>query len=214
MCDSTSDKNLTRSEQARINGAKSKGPITPEGKLRSSLNRMKHGRYSRYLSLLHIEDRQAFDALIDDLVAQFLPKDHVEFRLIAQLASVEWRKQRLDALDVAILDNEYAIQSAALRAAGRDATQEQIASLAAHNILERSKLPAFLAHRSVQLVHERDAILRFLLKKRAACSPQLPAPQIIEEDADPWDQPDLEQPGSNPEFALPLHPPTSSGGRG
>lgn len=189
---------LTRSQQARQNGAKSKGPVTPEGKLRSSLNRLKHGRYSRYLSLLHIEDRQAFDALLDDFIGQYLPKDHVEFRLVAQLASVEWRKQRIDALDVAVLDHEYAIQAAALQAAGRHASPEQITALSAHNLLDRSKLPAYLAQRSTQLVREREATLRFLLRKRATCSPQLPGPQLIEPEPDDLDFDELEQPGSNP----------------
>ena len=39
-------KKLTRSEQARINGAKSRGPKAQEGRLRSANARRKHGIYA------------------------------------------------------------------------------------------------------------------------------------------------------------------------
>lgn len=192
---------LTRAEQARINGAKSHGPTSPQGKLRSSLNRLQHGRYSKYLCVLHVEDHDAYDRLIADLIAQYRPKDRVEFRLIIQLASVEWRKERLDALDVAIIDNEYSIQAAALAAAGAAATQEQIAALATHSALAESKTLPFLATRSAQLVAERASIQRALHEKRKLCSPQLPAIQFIDEPTLTDDFPDPEQPGSNPAAA-------------
>ncbi len=186
-------------EAARRNGALSRGPATPEGKPRSSMNRLKHGRYSKYFALLHIEDPVAFDELLQDLVARYLPKDPVDYRLVAQLASVEWRKQRIDALDVAILDNEYAVQAAALKAAGKRATPEVIATLAAHSITERSKLPTFLATRAAQLVYERESILRHLVKSKDAYPHQLQWPEILQdEDANPENDASFEPDSNRP----------------
>ena len=48
---------LTRAEQSRINVAKSLGPITPEGKAKSSRNSLKHGFAAIVNVVLRIEDK-------------------------------------------------------------------------------------------------------------------------------------------------------------
>jgi hypothetical protein len=47
---------MTKSEQARINGAKSKGPVTPEGKKTSSRNSLKHGFAATQNVVISLED--------------------------------------------------------------------------------------------------------------------------------------------------------------
>ena len=54
---------LSRSEQARINGAKSRGPKTDAGKARSASNATKHNLSGKGLVILHTENDEAFQEL-------------------------------------------------------------------------------------------------------------------------------------------------------
>jgi hypothetical protein len=79
----------SRSEQARINGAKSRGPKTPEGKAVSSMNAVKHGRFIKDPVRLFFESTADFELLLQDLVAHFRPATYAERRVVEQLAQVE-----------------------------------------------------------------------------------------------------------------------------
>ena len=56
-----------RAAASRRNGAKSRGPKTPEGKARSAQNALKHGLRAEKFVLLHDEDAGAFEAMADAL---------------------------------------------------------------------------------------------------------------------------------------------------
>lgn len=156
----------TRSEQARINGAKSKGPITQEGKARSSMNALKTGRYSEQAILLRNESREAFEQLFQELVQRFRPRDAVELRLIRQLATVEWRRERYESMETLIVAKEFAAQEAAFLASEEEASTETTLLIATDSVLENSKVPAFISNRMSQLVYEREAILRLIERNR------------------------------------------------
>jgi hypothetical protein len=100
----------TRSEQARLNGAKSKGPITPNGKTRSSKNALKHGFAAVINNVLGIEDEAAFNLHLDGLRASFLPLNYAEHMLVDLLASISWRQSRLIGLETALLDAQMDLQ--------------------------------------------------------------------------------------------------------
>jgi hypothetical protein len=51
---------LSRSEQARLNGAKSRGPKTNAGKARSAINANKHNLSGQRLVVLNNENDDAF----------------------------------------------------------------------------------------------------------------------------------------------------------
>lgn len=79
---------LTRSEQARINGAKSRGPKTAEGKARSSRNAMRHGLLAkRIMPLLGSDgERQEYEQHLQGLRAEFDPQTQTELNLVETIA--------------------------------------------------------------------------------------------------------------------------------
>ena len=95
---------LTRSEQSRINGDKSHGPTSIEGRAKSSANAIKHGFAAVINVVLSIEDEPAFQAHVEGFRASFEPRNYVENSLVEQLAAIQWRQSRLVGLETALID--------------------------------------------------------------------------------------------------------------
>jgi hypothetical protein len=86
-------------EAARRNGASSRGPATPEGKARSSMNALKHGLAAADHLLLEGEDRTAYEELVANLIDEIEPDSELEGQLVRRLASALWRQSRADRLE-------------------------------------------------------------------------------------------------------------------
>lgn len=84
----------SRSETSAMNGAKSRGPVTAEGKAKSSRNAVKFGIFSKDL-LLPGESQEDFDALLNALLDEHQPAGHLEAGIIERIAVTMWRQQRL-----------------------------------------------------------------------------------------------------------------------
>ncbi len=88
---------------SRANGAKSKGPKTPEGKARSSYNAVRHGLLSK-TTVLACENRETFEKLLDQFVRRFDPVDDVEFGMIEEMAACHWRIRRGWAIETELMN--------------------------------------------------------------------------------------------------------------
>jgi hypothetical protein len=95
----------TRAETARINGAQSHGPVTPEGLARSSRNSLRHGLTAQAV-VLETESQEEFAALLDSFLDRFHPAGAVEQELVESMAAARWRLRRLYTIESTILDNE------------------------------------------------------------------------------------------------------------
>jgi hypothetical protein len=95
----------SKSESARINGAKSKGPVTPEGKARSSRNALRHGLTAGF-TLLVSESQPDFQLFLDAYIHRYQPADAVEMDLVQSMAIARWRLRRMANLEASLLENE------------------------------------------------------------------------------------------------------------
>src|SRR6266481_5411931 len=92
-------------QAARQNGAKSKGPKTPEGKQRSSQNATQHGMLAETL-VLHNENQAEFEKLRAAYMEQYQPVGPTETHLVQQIVACEWRQHRSWAFETALFDDE------------------------------------------------------------------------------------------------------------
>jgi hypothetical protein len=157
-----------------------RGPRTTQGKLRSSMNAVKHGRYARSFYVLRHEDKAEFEHLVEKIARRIQPQDDFEYHLVRQLAAVEWRLQRVLLVDTTILDREFTVKESAFGQAGIASDPAASLGAATHALLENSKLPYFLATRESQLIYARSAILQTLRQLRKTPSLSAPCPQIID----------------------------------
>ncbi len=78
---------------SRANGAKSKGPVTEEGKARAAQNSRRHGLLAEH-AVMEYERTEAFVDLSSDLYENFQPLDEHERNLVDTMAIAMWRRTR------------------------------------------------------------------------------------------------------------------------
>ena len=89
-----------RAEASRRNGAQSRGPKTPEGKLRSAQNALKHGLRAQKYVVLPDEDAAGFAALEAALGDELAPQGVLQRILVGRIARAAWRLDRAERLEV------------------------------------------------------------------------------------------------------------------
>ncbi|QOV90485.1 hypothetical protein [Humisphaera borealis] len=92
---------LSRSEQAKVNGAKSRGPVTDEGKAQSRLNALRHGLCARGL-LTPDEDPAEYEAFVDDYRRELHAVGTVQKNLAERAAEMAWKLRRIPVIEAQI----------------------------------------------------------------------------------------------------------------
>jgi hypothetical protein len=95
-----------KSETARINGAKSRGPTTEAGKAASSQNALKHGMTARNTFILECESADEYHAFLAEHIAIHLPATPPEKELVEQMAIARWRIRRFVNAETVLIDCE------------------------------------------------------------------------------------------------------------
>jgi hypothetical protein len=115
-------------EASRANGAKSRGPVTPEGKRNSCGNALKHG-------------------LLADFEHELQPETTMEYLLMQKMAAAQWRQFRLWGMEKAAMEYQIRKQAGTV---GRGEDNATLASLAFQTLSDDS--------RSLDLFHRYDSV--------------------------------------------------------
>src|ERR1039457_5668111 len=85
------------------NSAKSTGPVTPEGKSRSSQNATRHGLLSESI-VLDDECAERFGIVLSLLEDELKPVTGIETRFVETMALAHWRQLRLWTVEKVQID--------------------------------------------------------------------------------------------------------------
>jgi hypothetical protein len=94
-------------QASRANGRRSQGPVTPEGKARSSQNAYRHGLLAHTM-VLRTEDKEAFGQYLDQHLERWQPFDDVELNLVEEMVGAAWRGRRAAGMQTMVYDAEIA----------------------------------------------------------------------------------------------------------
>jgi hypothetical protein len=95
---------------SRANGAKSRGPVTPEGQLASAGNRLDHGMLADAI-VIEGEAADRLAALSEAFHRQLQPRDEVELAYVENMIMCRWRQIRLWELESANMSYEIRKQA-------------------------------------------------------------------------------------------------------
>ncbi len=108
-------------DSARTNGAKSHGPVTEEGRKRSSMNALKHGLTAETVILVN-EDEDEYNAVLEAYVHDLNPVGAVEMDLVVEMVNAKWRQRRLCLMESDLFDGQINSQKPELKKAYRSYT--------------------------------------------------------------------------------------------
>ena len=91
-------------EASRRNGARSRGPVTEEGKARASRNALKHGLTAMHHLVLEDEAPSELEEMTARLMAEVEPMSEIEVRIARRLAIAFWKGERAERIEVALFD--------------------------------------------------------------------------------------------------------------
>ena len=181
-----------RSDTARINGAKSQGPKSAEGRAISSLNAVKHGFTSHSTILLACEDHDEFATMLKDYMAAYRPTDAIEKRMVEEMLSAEWRIRRLKSIETALIDCEMMRQEPELEKTITPFDVGIQLAVAFTALADESRALALITRYESRLHRIHDRTLNLLITKRQNAKPGEPLAPSARPQPIPWPEKSLE----------------------
>ena len=157
---------LSKSEQARLNGAKSKGPVSIEGKLLSSRNSVRHGCAADKVVVLQNEMPDAFDRLYNAFAGKFQPQDDAERELVLQAAAARWRLRRIWQLETTLFDLKMDEQRDLMHETFEQFDEHTRQAVAFRSLADDSRSFTLLSRYETRLSPEYDRAVRALVRLR------------------------------------------------
>jgi len=157
---------IDKAESSRINGAKSRGPVTPEGKQRSSLNAVRHALLAKVHCLTN-ENQGLFKELVQDYLTRLQPTDMVELRLVEQVALAAFRLERMISNETAMFDREMDEQTKQREKEFPKMDPAGVFALAFKSLADNSKALHLYLRYEVMLTRQYDRAMKQLIALRA-----------------------------------------------
>jgi hypothetical protein len=175
-----------RSDTARINGAKSHGPTSAEGRAISSQNALQHGVTSKNTIMLACEDPQEFETLLAGYMASYRPTNAIEKHMVEEMFTAHWRIRRLKTIETALIDYEMILQEAELKTKITPLDPGILLAVSFRALTDNSRAVALITRYESRLHRIHDRTLTMLLamrqtQKSAKPASPNPAPQPIRE---------------------------------
>jgi len=165
------------SEAARQNGKLSQGPVTPEGKSKSSQNARKHNLLGS-TALLSCEDKAEFDIIAESFLEEYKPETPTESRYVREMIDAEFRLQRVRA-------HSASIQEARMRKLSETPTNDDAAE-AFRQLAEEGPSLTLLLRYENQFRGQFDKSLKLLLDFRLRANTD--KDKIVRAHADAYNQ--------------------------
>ena len=157
----------SRAEASRINGAKSHGPKTEDGRRAVSLNAVKHG-LSAETVVLPNESQEEYQAELDDYLQHFAPANKPEADLVRQLTAAHWRLARYTAIETSLFDIQMEKSRKYVDKEWKNIDEGRRVALAFEALSGAHSPLALLNRYQARLHHEYQRILKALLQLQAA----------------------------------------------
>ena len=169
-----------QSESARINGAKSHGPISAEGKEKSSRNSLRHGCTASHTLLLACEDSGDLDRMLEKYNAMYKPTTLEEHDLVAEMCSARWRIRRATGIETALIDCEMVTEEPKLKQKFATVDTGMVLSAAFRSLADESHSMDLLTRYESRLrrIHKQAhaMLLRLRLERQSEPAPPEPPP--------------------------------------
>src|SRR5579872_3124615 len=181
-----------RSETARINGAKSRGPTTPAGLEKSSQNAVTHGLTSENIIVLDCESQSRFDEILNEFMVTYQPANAAETDLVEEMVAARWRIRRMRGIETSLMNDE--IENQASQSMTDAGYRTYLAR--AHRLLSDDSRALQLAQRYQTRLHrifyQAYAILRDLQQIRESKPPAIPPPATGQRPTAPFEPSETE----------------------
>ena len=156
---------IANAEICRLNGRKSRGPVSERGKVIASLNATKHGLLSQKSPLLISEDLTIFQEIMQALIDEYQPQTSTENLLVQQVGMAWLRLHRMWNAEAASVNLVILKQQQAKQYPTRRHTDEE-------NLLEITHGKKTIFHPDVLLQEKK--LIQYLLKKTDDFASALP----------------------------------------
>src|SRR5258708_2128498 len=167
-----------QSESARINGAKSHGPKSGEGKKKSAPNPLGHGGTGGHAILLACEDRGDFKRMRRAYDAMYKPVTLEEQNLVDEMFATAWRLRRATTIETALIDLEVVTEEPKLKARFDAVDGGILLASAFRSLADESRSLALVLRYEARLrrIHQQNYDMLLRLRQQLQPEPAPPQP--------------------------------------